>query len=458
MKKTGIILLLITISASISMADVNTIIVLTADDLYKLALSNSAALAEKMAREKAASYRVIEAGSKGAPRLSFESTLSYIHNPDTLTVEAGDFGELPTGMGSILMPAEDTTFSLSGNNFYDFKLILDQPVFTWGKIYNAFQATKEGAAAAAVDTIKMKELIKTEILIHSTSIHYLKLIKTAIEKQNEIANRLEHISSDSYENGMILYTEYLDAQMKKKEVELIEFRIDQQLNQILLNLIYLTGKELTEEMLLTIDPVDKGNELWQDLYNDAFKNNRDLIMLRHSVNAQEYKKKIQKGTYYFKPDLAFHMELSYGGSCFPFIQEGWLDEDKGNFTMTIAIRAPLADFGTMYAAGKAAEEDLKASRSAYENSLRQIEKYIRQTSCELELNIQNIDYYNGRMETDIKMMNQKEKEWLSGYGDEIDFLSKQIDYYSNIILLYQEKIKKSANYYKLQNITGLEKE
>ncbi len=86
--------------------------------------------------------------------------------------------------------------------------------------------------------------------------------------------------------------------------------------------------------------------------------------------------------------------------------------------------------------------------------LNQIEKYIRQKNYELELNKQTITYLNGRIETDIKMMNQNEKEWLSGYGDEIDFLSKQIDYYSDIILLNQELIKESANYYKLKNLLG----
>ncbi len=423
--------------------------VLTIEELYNMALENSSALAEKTARQRAASYRVWEAKSKGAPTLDFESNISYIHNPDKMIIDAGLFNELPP------MPAEDIEIELTGNTFYDFKLILDQPVFTWGKIYNAVRATKEGAAAASIDSMKMRDLIRTEIQIHTTSLHYLKMINSAIEIQNKIAFRLEEISNDSYENGMILYTEYLDAEMKKREAELSKLRINEQLDQVLLNLIYLTGKELTEEDILSTDnSLDQDLASWQMLYNSALENNSDLQMLRHSRNAQEYKKNIQKGEFYFKPDLALHMELSYSGSHFPFFQSGWADEDRGNFTLTLAIRTPLADFGGMYAAGKAAEEDYNASQAAYEQSLRQIEKFIRQTSIEIELNSQNIDYYNKRMDTYSKMMDQKEKEWLSGYGDEKDFLIEQINYYSNIILLYQERIKESANYYKLLNITG----
>ena len=42
------------------------------------------------------------------------------------------------------------------------------------------------------------------------------------------------------------------------------------------------------------------------------------------------------------------MELNYSGSYFPFIQDEWQDKDKGNLTLSIGIKAPLADFGGMY--------------------------------------------------------------------------------------------------------------
>ena len=419
------------------------------DDLYNIALENSSSLAEKVALERAADYRVIEARSQGAPRLGFESTLSYITNPDTLTVEAGSFGTVP-----INMPAEDTVFEMSGNTYYDFKLVLDQPVFTWGKIYNALQAGKEGAAAASVASIKVRDMLKTELLINCLSFVHLKEIEKAVKRQNEMAMRLENISEDSYENGMILQTEFLDAQSRRKEAELTENIIDEQLNQILLNLTYISGIELSAENINFKIPDEFQIGTWQELYSETVQNNRDLTMLRHNINAEEYMSRIQKGTYYFKPDLAFHMELSYSGSYFPFIQEGWLDEDKGNMTLTVGIKAPLADFGAMYAAARASEEKLEAARARYEYNREQIEKFIRQTVYEMELNQLNINYYYNRIETDRKMISQKEKEWDSGYGDEKDYLIVQINYYSNIILLNQEQIKFKTNYYKLENLTG----
>ena len=124
------------------------------EELYEMTLENSAALMEKEARERAAGFRVKEARSKSAPVLSFESSMSYISNPDTLTVETGAFGTLPPGLGSIPMPSESSIFELTGNTYYDFKLIVDQPVFTWGKLYHSLQASKEGAAAATLDTFK----------------------------------------------------------------------------------------------------------------------------------------------------------------------------------------------------------------------------------------------------------------------------------------------------------------
>ncbi|MBI9098619.1 MAG: TolC family protein [Spirochaetaceae bacterium] len=426
----------------------------TAEELYELALENSSALTEKTARERAAGYRVREAFSRGGPTVDFETTMSYITNPDTLTVEAGTLGTLPPQMGALPMPMEDTVFEMSGNTFYNFRLIVNQPLFTWGKIFNALQATKEGAAAAVLDTIKTKDQLKTEIRINCLSLHHLKEIELAVSRQSEIASRLEKIASDSYKNGMILQTEFLDAQVKRKEADLTGNMIKQQIDQVTLNLTYLTGTELTPVMIETRELQGEIPDSWEEIFRKAQNNNRDLSMLRHSISAEEYKSKIQKGDYYFKPDLAFHMELSYSGSYFPLIQEEWHNEDKGNLTLTLAIQSPIADFGGMYASGKAVEEELKALKASYENSIEQIEQFIRQTISLIELNKMNIDYYSERIEIDLQMMNQKEKEWLSGYGDEKDFLIHQISYYSDIILLNQELISLGRNYYKLENLQG----
>lgn len=453
MKKYILIITLLCILEGLSSQSV----IYSAEDLYSLALENSSALMEKEARESAAAYRVKEARSKGAPTLDLESTMSYITNPDTLTVEAGSFGQMPNPMdpaAPVNMPAEDTTFEMSGNTYYNFKLIVDQPVFTWGKIYNAHQATKEGAAAASLDSMKMRELLKTEIRINCQSLHHLKEIELAVSRQREITSRLEAIASDSFKNGMILQTEFLDTQVKRKEAELKAQIIGSQIEQVVLNLTYLTGTELTPVSIQTeeINVTIPGS--WEEVYGKAYGNNRDLSMLRHSINAEEYKSRIQKGEYYFKPDLAFHMELSYSGSYFPFIQDEWKDEDKGNLSLTLALRSPIADFGGMYAAGKAAEEDLKALQASYENSREQVEQFIRNTLNEMKLNQLNIDYYRSHIKTDQQIIDQKEKEWLSGYGDESVYLIQQIGYYSNTILLHQELIKLNTNYLKLKNISG----
>jgi len=422
---------------------------LSINDLYELALENSSLLVEKTAKEKAALFRVMEAKSKGAPVFNFESTLSHIHNPETLTVEAGAFGTVP-----VTMPAEDTTFTMSGNNYYDFKLIIDQPIFTWGKIYNSLQAVKEGAAAANIDSSKTRDRLKTEILINTSSLYHLQKIKKAVEIQKINALKLENISKNSFENGMILQTEYFDAQVKRKESELAGNIIEKEINQLLLNLIYITGVELKEEMILSEDFSIPQLDSWEQLYSKTLEGNSDLLMLRNIISAEEYKNKIQKGNYYLKPDLAFHMEISYSGSYSPFIQEGWLDEYSGNLTMTVGIKTPIADFGSMYAAAKASDEDLTAKRASLEYTREQLEKFIRKTVYEMELNQLNIKFYMERVETDLKMMNQKKEELDSGYGNESDFLLYQINYYSNIILLNKEFINLKTNYFTLQNICG----
>jgi len=429
----------------------------SADELYSLALKNSSGLQEKTAQENAASYKVQEMRSRAAPTLNFESTMSYISNPETLTVEAGALGTLDlSAMGGPTspMPSEETIFEMSGNAYYDFKLILDQPLFTWGKIYNAVQATKEGAAVAMLDSMKMRDRLNTEIQINYRALHYLKEIELAASRQSEITNRLIYISEDSYENGMILQTEYLDVRIKGKEAELMSHKVGLQIEQVILNLSYLTGIELTPVMIKTENTEVSVPDSWRNIFDNTMDNNRDLAMMRHYIQGEEYKSKIQSGSYYFKPDLSFHMELSYSGSYFPLIQNGWNDENRGNMTLTVAIRSPVADFGGMYASVKASEEEVIAARASYESGKEEIEKHIRQTLYEMELNHLNLEYYRDRIDTDLLIIEQKEKEWKSGYGDERDYLMQQNSYYSNVILMNQELIELNKNSMKLKEISG----
>lgn len=445
MKKGYLFLVLTVLAVGLSAQNMHY----TADDLYGLALQNSSRLFEKTAREKAARYKVRETRSQGAPTLDFESNLSYISNPDTLTVEAGSFGTDPFSM-----PSTDTVFEMSGNTYYDFKLIVNQPLFTWGKIHNAIAASKEGAAAASLDSMKMRERLKTEILINYQTLHFLKEIELTLGKQVEIVNRLEIISEDSYNNGMILQTEFLETRAKADEAEMMKDRIGIQIEQLVLNLTYLSGIELTPLMIVTEDISVSTPGSWQEIIGKTVENNRDLAILRHNITSEEYKSKIQNGSYYFKPDLALHMELSYSGSRFPFIQEGWNDENRGNMTLTVAIRSPIADFGALNSAARGAEEQLSAAKASYETARDDTEKFIRKTLYEIDMNQLNINYYRQRIDIDQQIITQKEKEWKSGYGDEKEFLLGKINYFSNVVLFNQEMINLNTNNFRLLNIMG----
>lgn len=433
----------------------------TIDQLIEAALDNNTELAAKDAACQSSAYRVREAASRSAPTIDFESNLSYISNPDTLTVEAGSFGEMPNPMdpaNPYILPDEDKIFDLTGNTYYDFKLVLDQPIFTWGKILNSVKAAKEGAGAALEDRKKTENQIKTKILVNGLALHYLKEIELALSKQNELIKRLENIASDSLANGMMLQTEYLEAENSLRESDLAVRKISQQIRDRALELTYLTGIELTPVMIKTEPFEIEVDDSWNDLFAKALAENGDLSMLRHNARAEEYKRKIQKGDFYFKPDLAFHLELGYSGSLFPFIQDGWKDDDKGNLTLTLAIRSPIGDGGTMYFAGKAAEFDEAEAKATYEEGMEQIEKLIRKSLYDMELNHINIDYYRKRLETDKLIIEQKEKEWLSGYGDEKDYLKSQIEMYSRQVSLNQELISLGTTAFQLDFITGSVKE
>jgi len=60
-----------------------------------------------------------------------------------ISVNTGQFGSIPTSNGDILIPPQDmVVFKGMENTLYQFKLTIDQPIFTWGKIDNSIEIYK----------------------------------------------------------------------------------------------------------------------------------------------------------------------------------------------------------------------------------------------------------------------------------------------------------------------------
>lgn len=428
-------------------------------DLYENALRLNASLAEKKDAASAAEFNWKSAKRSRGPELYFESDLSYLTRPQEVHLEAGSLykgGPVAPGVEFPALPETDITLPLYGNQRYSFRLVLDQPLITSGKLLgqqNIYRALWE---SSILDQQLSELIIKAEILSIVHSLNLLQEIIDLVEEQKNTAGRFVSLTRNSYDSGMASYSDFLGAQVKAREITLTENQVRRQLNSALLHLEYLCGIEkLSQENISTVDLPPLGNETDSEaLLADAVRYSPALLMLRQKIEVSRQNVKVVQGSSYGRPDFGLRVELDYGGDSFPFTTDQW-GSDAANITSTLGIRALLGDSGKSAADIKSAKNSLSESEHQYRDYQEQIKRDIGEELFNQNLSRENIEYYKSRAEDDMSMAQQRKEYWEAGYGMEQDYLLQMISWYSDLIYKKQEQISLAVSYYRLKALTGI---
>ncbi|MDC7239140.1 MAG: TolC family protein [Spirochaetales bacterium] len=426
--------------------------------LYSHALSQNAAIAGKAAAATASEQQWKSAKRSRGPVLSFESDLSYLTNPRTVDIAAGSLypgGTLMPGIDFPALPETDQSMPLTGNQWYSFRLVLEQPLFTSGKLaaqQNIYQSRLE---ISRIETEQQELTVKTEILSIVHSLSFLQEILDLITEQKKTAERFVSLTRDSYDSGVLSYSDMLGAQVKAREINLMENQILRQRNSAILHLEYLTGIEglqaaqINTEFLPDMDLSDSA----ETLLSQAAQTSPAMRVLKQQVSAAGENLRAVKGSSYGRPDFGLRVELDFAGDSFPYIPEAW-SLHNANVTGSLGIQALLADTGKAAADSKAAEAQLKQAELQYRDSLEQIRMAIGEELFSQNLNRENILYSQSRAEDDLEVARQRKEQWEAGYGMEQDYLLQMISWYSDLIYGLQEEISLAVSRYKLKAITG----
>ena len=392
------------------------------------------------------------------PSVDFQAALTYLTKPmiEPITLTAGELGAYDIGGSSILLPMEDMTlYSGMENTNYDFKFILDQPIFTWGKINNAISLYSriEDSSQLVIES-KSKE-IRTGISIYFYSLFYITEIEESLQNQIEDSERLISIAEESYNNGFILYAQLLETKIQAKKLEIAAAELNEQKEQALLSLAVLSGKkelkieDFNFDKLLTSEDVIILNT--EDYMASAFENSPEVKMLNELREINELRVDISRGSSGLKPDIGLHIELGYSGPRFPFIEADWFGQDSLNLTSTIAVKSSIYDGGKPRLQIERDLEELEKTYFEYEAGLEKIKHVITESILKLELNRRNIEYFRLLQENDILQYELKKTQFEAGSGDENDMLAEKINLNIHRIDEYRESIEFFKNYFSLIN-------
>jgi len=432
------------------------------------ALRNNNSLQRAASQSREARSLLSEARAARLPVLRFSSNLSYMTNPPNITIQTGSLfpgGNFPVTIPPPMpltldipfppLPSEDQTIRFSENARYEFGLTLEQPVFTWGRINNSIQAASLGSQAALLQQEQERRNVITLLDSHLYSLAYLSEMQTLLVEQRQRAQRLIALSEESHASGFLLRTDVLSARLLLSEIALGELTIAENMATSLLAIQSLTG--LSDLTMTSLVLPDGEGSLTNRFYNRSdkdrllsglFEKNLSLKMLDIQTRAFIRQLAAQKGRSYGKPELGLFFQLTYGGSAFPFV------DNSMNMTAALGIRSLLIDGGTMRHGIRQKEENLIQVKLEEEKGRRDLVEFLERSLIQLEISRQRQVYINLKAETDYAKMEQAGYAWRTGYGEERDVLTHELNWYNNRINLLQEELNALLLVLRLENVLG----
>jgi len=362
----------------------------------------------------------------------------------------------------VLIPPQDTViYKGMEKTMYQFKVTALQPIFTWGKIPLAIDLSRISIQSKNLQREKKEREILTQISILTYSLGMLEKIQEILNLQQKVAVRLLEISSESYESGFLIYADFLDAKIKAKQIDVALAELAEQKNQLVLQLRYITGIEelSSNQILLPVELIMPENLPGPDkdhLISSAKRNNPDLKLLSLLREAQDLKVRLTKAKGLLKPDLGLHLELSYSGSRFPFLETDWYGQGRYNLTSSLGIKTSLYDGGVKKAQIMEESQNLESVLLQIQEGFAALEQFISKTILSLDYQRINLEYQKLRIENSQHQLDLKKTQFQSGSGMETDYLNSQIALYGNIAEYYRNAISYYINYAELANAAGFE--
>ena len=433
---------------------------ITPVQLYDSAVVNNIDLQKLSTEKKQAEIDRKNAEAAAFPQVKFETTLSYMTKPmiEPIKLAAGQLGAYDIGGSTIMLPTEDmVVYKGMENTHYDFKFIIDQPVFTWGKISNSILLYEDLNKIASLKLQSSRDEIRTRIYIYFTTLNYIEKIEERLSRQTSDAGRLIALAEQSYENGFILYADLLKARIQAKELQIAGAELTQQKEAALLALSTLSGRQELETADLDFSFIEEIGSIEIDSADSylasALAGSSDIAMLNRLRSINEHRLSISEGAGYFKPDIGLHFEIGYSGPRLPFIEADWFGEDSLGISSTIALSTTIYDGGKIGYQIERDTEELNNAFHEYELGLERLTYFISETLLKLELNRQNIDYYRLLQQNDEQQISFRKTQFEAGSGREDELIKEQIALNTNRINEYREMIDFYKNYYSLLGVS-----
>ena len=457
--KRQLVFLLILISTSLLFAAISI------EDAEEMMMRNNPDI-------RSAEEAVVQAGldlkdSKASfsPTISLSGSFTYMSEPlvGPVIMESSDIlSQMGLGSYSDMASGYVTLYDGMENTMYMGTLSLTQPLITWGKLGKAVDLYKNILTAQSLrkdDTVAQN---KAELRIRVWSMKYLEEMEGLVDEAMALSKELVDMAKSSYENGMILRQDWLEAEISSLEVEVKKAELDDNYSSLMEGLRSLIG-DYSVSYSDFILPEDESF-----LYKYRESNLDDLILaatgedsnnlkaIKNLIGAYTNQKTIADRSLYGIPDFALQAQLTYSSSRLPFIETGWKQNDNNSLNLSIGFKTTLWDGGKAINDVKRAQSNIRSAESQYDSALSQIRVAVTSNYSGMMKNIANIQYQSEKIQN-LEMELENIRIGLSyGQNSVSDEKQKMLEIVEAKSNLLASKIALVQNVYTLDYLVGAE--
>ena len=438
---------------------------LTIEEAEELMMRNNPSI-------RSAEEAVVQAGldlkdSKASfsPTISISGSMTYMSEPlvGPVIMESSDIlSQMGLGSYSDMASGYVTLYDGMENTMYMGTLSLTQPLITWGKLGKAVDLYKNILTAQSLRKDDTVDQNKAELRIRVWSMKYLEEMEVLVDEAMALSKELVDMAKSSYENGMILRQDWLEAEISSLEVEVKKAELDDNYSSLMEGLRSLIG-DYSVSYSDFILPEDESF-----LYKYRESNLDDLILaatgedsnnlkaIKNLIGAYTNQKTIADRSLYGIPDFALQAQLTYSSSRLPLIETGWKQNDNDSLNLSIGFKTTLWDGGKAINDVKRAQSNIRSAESQYDSALSQIRVAVTSNYNGMMKNIANIQYQSEKIQN-LEMELENIRIGLSyGQNSVSDEKQKMLEIVEAKSNLLASKIALVQNVYTLDYLVGAE--
>lgn len=315
------IILLILMIVFITVNAKSEVIKLSPEKVAELARTQSLLVKTSKLNIKAQESALKSAGASFFPTLSGNISAMHIYDKPQMELGGGGGSFLGTSIPVIpgvtdlidggdvqLLNLLANSFSNmkieTPNNIYNGQISIAQPIFTGGKIFNGYRATKLNLEAQKFLFVRNQK--EASLTAQKLFWGYVGTVK-GLEAISETAQWLEKLVSDQrkmFENNLIIELDVLNTTIQLDNFKLTEEKMKNSIQTLTSQFLLFLG--LPQNLEIDVDTsmlaVAENIVVRDDSIDIWIENREDLKALSSQINALEKLKKIQLGSYF--PNIA----------------------------------------------------------------------------------------------------------------------------------------------------------